>query len=65
MATLTLHSDVHGSDLRHDWAVAYPNITLIKVRHVVKSIDFIDAIKTSFFNHWFGATWPFFSGLEQ
>ena len=65
MASLSLHSDVHCSDLSHDWAIAYSDVTLIKVRHVMKPIDFINAIETSFFNHWFGSTGPLFSRLEQ
>ena len=65
MATLPNNFDLHLSDCGKEAAFTNTNVALVKVRHVVEAINLVNSLHAAFFNHWFGTTRAFFSGLKE
>ena len=65
MSTLAKNLDLHDGDGSKEGSLAHPNVTLVEVRDVVESIDFIDSLETLFLDHGKGATRSLLGWLKQ
>ena len=65
MATLSNDFDQKGRRFCKNASVNDSNVTFIKIRYVVISIHFVDAIQAAFFDHGLGAARAFLCWLEE
>jgi len=65
VTSLANHSDSNPCHCCEKWPFANSYVAFVKIRDVVKTVNFVDTFKAPFLDHRFGPTWSFLGRLEQ